>query len=396
MVLRVCNQALKDPHAAEDAFQATFLVLASQSGSIRKHDSLGSWLFGVACRAAARIRMTEARRQRYERRGSNVQAIGNTDSLDSSEHWPELHAEIARLPEKYRNPIVLCYFEGLTHEQAAGQLGWPVGTVKTRLARARQRLRLRLKRGDWGAGPWIPTESLAPSDISDVPRLLLDSTSREAVGFVSGAGGGGFTSSGVLAITHGVLRAMLIHKLKLATIALLGVITLGLGAIVLARQAPRGRQADDRPGPASTTAKGDSQPTVLRLSGTTEYVPSTVSIVRTQFDNCRVDEVLVGLGATVNSGDPLVRLFQRRPGCSRERIRGGAQTVGARQESPRLQDSTGQGELAPQERADRCRVQRGPQPTEDEDRQGQAPGRRPERGRDHERPQGGGRPEGQT
>ncbi len=136
MVFRVCNQALRDRHAAEDAFQATFLVLARQARSIRKADSLESWLFGVASRAAARIRMLEARRQQCERRLANVRADGESDVPDPSENWPELHAEIARLPEKYRIPIVLCYFEGLTHEQAAGRLGWPVGTVKTRLSRA--------------------------------------------------------------------------------------------------------------------------------------------------------------------------------------------------------------------------------------------------------------------
>ena len=309
MVLRVCNQALKDRHAAEDAFQATFLVLASQARSIRKHDSVGSWLFGVACRAAARIRMAEARRHRSERRGANLRAIHKTDALDASEHWPELHAAIARLPEKYRIPLVLCYFEGLTHEQVAGRLGWPVGTVKTRLARGREQLRLRLEGRGWGAAPWIPTEPLRPADLAAIPRLLRDSTSREAVGFVSGAGGGGFLSPDVLAITQGVLRAMLIHKLRLATIALLGVIALGLGVMVLARPAPGGRQPDGQSEPVATTAKGHSQPTVLHLFGTTDYVPSTVTIVRTLFDNSRVEKVLVDLGATVNRDDPLLTLF---------------------------------------------------------------------------------------
>jgi RNA polymerase sigma factor (sigma-70 family) len=309
MVLRVCNQALRDRHAAEDAFQATFLVLARQARSIRKHDSVGSWLFGVACRAAARIRMAEGRRQRYERRGAKVPAPDHTDALDSSEHWPELHAEIARLPEKYRIPIVLCYFEGLTHEQAADRLGWPVGTVKTRLARARDQLRWRLERRDWSPAPWFPTEPLRPSDIAEVPRLLLGSTTRAAAELVSRAGNGAFTSSGVLAITHGVLKAMLIHKLRLAAIALLGVMALGLGAMVLARQAPGGRPVDGQSGPVSVPAKDDPQPKVLRLFATTDYIPSTVMIVRTLFDNCRVEEVLVDLGATVKRGDPLLKLF---------------------------------------------------------------------------------------
>ena len=150
MVLRVCNQALSDRHAADDAFQATFLVLLQHARSIRKHDSMESWLFGVACRAAARIRMLEARRKRYELRRALHQPSDQAGSLsETPDPWPELHAEIARLPEKYRTPIVLCYFEGLTHDQAAAQLGWPVGTVKTRLARARDQLRWRLRGRTW-------------------------------------------------------------------------------------------------------------------------------------------------------------------------------------------------------------------------------------------------------
>jgi polysaccharide export outer membrane protein len=117
MVLRVCNQALGDPHAAEDAFQATFLVLSRRAGSIRRHDSVASWLFGVASRAAAQIRLAEARRRRYERRGAIARAERETEGPDLSGPWPELHAEIALLPPNYRVPIVLCYFEGLTHEQ---------------------------------------------------------------------------------------------------------------------------------------------------------------------------------------------------------------------------------------------------------------------------------------
>ena len=144
MVLRVCTQALKDRHQAEDAFQATFLVLARQAGSIRNRDSVGSWLFGVARRAARRIRRDEARRRQHERL-SRAHASGPWSlEPESTEHWPELHAAIERLPAKYRDPIVLCYLEGFTHEQAASQLRWPVGTVKTRLTRGRERLRRRL------------------------------------------------------------------------------------------------------------------------------------------------------------------------------------------------------------------------------------------------------------
>jgi RNA polymerase sigma factor (sigma-70 family) len=309
MVLRVCRQALKDPHAAEDAFQATFLVLARQARSIRKRDSVKSWLFGVACRAAARIRMAEARRHRYERRGANARQANRTDAPDAPERWSELHAGIARLPEKYRAPILLCYFDGLTHEEAAGRLGWPVGTVKTRLSRARDQLRLRLDGRAGSLAAWISTEPLRPFTTSDVPRLLVDSTSRAAAGFVTGAGCAGFTSSGVRAIAQGVLEAMLIDKLRLTMITLLGVVALGMGAMVVARQVPGRRQPESQAPPASPKATDDEKPGLRRLPGTTEYDPSHMTAVRSPFDNSRVDQVLVELGATVKQGDPLLELF---------------------------------------------------------------------------------------
>ena len=219
MVLRVCNQGLRDRHAAEDAFQVTFLVLARHARSIRQRDSLKSWLFGVASRAAAQIRMLEARRARYERRGASIRAESQTSAPDSRENWPELHSEITRLPEKYQAPIVLCYFDGLTHEQAAVTgLGWPVGTVKARLARARDQLRWRLGGRVWNFGLAPPGELVRYRSGIDVPRELLDATLRAAFGFVSGGSAGGAISSSVRTITEGVLKAMLFYKLRLAAV----------------------------------------------------------------------------------------------------------------------------------------------------------------------------------
>jgi RNA polymerase sigma factor (sigma-70 family) len=307
MVLRVCNQALHDPHAAEDAFQATFLVLARQARSIRRRDSVESWLFGVASRAAARIRMMEARRQRYERRGVIIRLHGKTSFTDSTEPWSELHAEIARLPEKYRVPVVLCHFEGLTHEQAASRLGWPIGTVKTRLARARERLRLRLEPHGWNSTLLSSGEQLRVWGSNAAQRVLVDSTTQAAARLVAGAGPGEFVSSTVLAISQGVLRAMLITKLRLATISLLGVAAFGLGAMALARQTAEKQQALGQPMPEAEQASRTSQPAVLRAAGSTAYPPDTTVAVYPPF-GCRVDRVLVALGSRVKVGDPLLEL----------------------------------------------------------------------------------------
>ena len=145
MVLRVCRTQLGDPHDVEDSFQATFLVFVRKASSIRKRDSLASWFYGVAHKVSARARANAARRRSYERRaGQRVNEAPSEGERRDLEAL--LHQEIGRLSAKYRTPIVLCYLEGLTHERAAEQLGWPVGTVRGRLARARGLLRARLTR----------------------------------------------------------------------------------------------------------------------------------------------------------------------------------------------------------------------------------------------------------
>ena len=143
MVLRVCRSILHDEHDAQDAFQATFLVLARQAGAVRQQ-SVGSWLYGVALRVAVNARSSMARRRRHERRAgeSRIAADDRTGAVGiSAEVAAILHEELGRLPDRYRAAVVLCYLEGQTCEAAAGRLGWPVGTVKSRLARGRQRLR---------------------------------------------------------------------------------------------------------------------------------------------------------------------------------------------------------------------------------------------------------------
>jgi RNA polymerase sigma factor (sigma-70 family) len=132
MVLRVCSSLLHDhPHDAQDAFQATFVVLVQRSGSIRRLDSLGNWLFGVACRAAARVRVGSARRRAVEERAAArvVEAVepAEVEDGDREEFGPVLREEVRRLPEKYREAVVLCYWEGLTQEQTAARLGIPAG-----------------------------------------------------------------------------------------------------------------------------------------------------------------------------------------------------------------------------------------------------------------------------
>jgi polysaccharide biosynthesis/export protein len=126
MVWDLCRGILSDPHAAEDAFQATFLILVRRAGSIRRRDAVGSWLHGVARRVAVRARAAEARRRRQEGQGREMKAIPMpAPDVAGREQVEALHEEVDRLMEKYRTPVVLCYFEGRTHAEAARLLECP-------------------------------------------------------------------------------------------------------------------------------------------------------------------------------------------------------------------------------------------------------------------------------
>jgi RNA polymerase sigma-70 factor (ECF subfamily) len=264
MVFRVCRAVLGDRHEAEDAFQATFLVLASRARSIRSRDSVGSWLYGVALRVASRARSRAMRRKHHERRRAEMTETQVEDANASSTLDADLarllHEEIAHLPEKFRAAVVLCYLEGLTHERAAGELGCPVGTIRSRLATARDRLKRRLTRQ--GIAPAIPPEWLALSlaRVSEsapstaVPGAVAECTIRGAMQVGLGKGAlAGTVSAGAVALMEGVLANMMTTKLTIvaATLIVAGVVTAGAG-VGVASYSSLGR--DD--GPAPTQASG--------------------------------------------------------------------------------------------------------------------------------------------
>jgi RNA polymerase sigma factor (sigma-70 family) len=145
MVLAVCRSVLGESHDIEDAFQTTFLALVQNARAIRSSDSLGPWLHRVALRVSRRALVTQAQRRNRERRHARSEAEPPRDHIELINR-PILHEELNRLPDRYRLPLILCYLEGKTNEQAAAQLDWPVGTVKGRLWRARSELRDRLSR----------------------------------------------------------------------------------------------------------------------------------------------------------------------------------------------------------------------------------------------------------
>jgi RNA polymerase sigma factor (sigma-70 family) len=239
LVLGVCRHVLRDAHDAEDAFQATFLVLARRAGGIARPSQLGNWLYGVALRVAGRARKTAARRRAVERDGSDLTAVADRGRAAEPDLAPVLHEEVRRLPDKYRRPVVLCYLEGRTNEEAADQLRWPVGTVKTRLDKARGLLRSRLAR----RGVALLAAGVAAAA---VPPALLAGTTRAALSFAAGKATVG-ASAQALALSTGVLRAMTLEKLKAVAAAVLAAaVAGGLGYAALAQEKKPDRPKEDK------------------------------------------------------------------------------------------------------------------------------------------------------
>jgi RNA polymerase sigma factor (sigma-70 family) len=235
LVLRVCSRVLADEHAVEDAFQATFLILVRRARSIRKRRALGSWLYGVAYRVAARARAEAGRRRAPERELPARAAADPLDEVSRRDLRAVLDQELSRLPAKYREPLVLCYLEGMTTEEAARELGWPQGTVFTRLARGRDRLRARLvRRGVTLAAPALAA-ALSEEATAAVPAALLGAALRAGPLVAAGnAAAGGAVSARAAALTEGVLRAMFMRKLLTVAAGLLAILVLGTAGTTLA------------------------------------------------------------------------------------------------------------------------------------------------------------------
>jgi RNA polymerase sigma-70 factor (ECF subfamily) len=234
MVLGVCRRVLHDAHEAEDAFQATFLVLVHKARSIGQPESLGAWLHGVAYRSAARAR--QAARHRSREREPAAMPDGNPAAeLVRRELRQVLDEELGQLAVKYRAPLVLFYLEGKTTEEVARQLGCPKGTVLSRLARGRDRLCKRLVRR--GVAPSVAV-LVGMSMAYDVPAALATVTVKAAVRTAAGQAAAGTVPASVAALTKGVFRAMLLSKVKIVATVLLVVTAAVVGTVVCARPAP--------------------------------------------------------------------------------------------------------------------------------------------------------------
>lgn len=198
MVLRVCRGVLGDPHDAEDAFQATFLVLIHRARAIRKRESMGPWLHGVALRVAARTRTGIARRRIIERRwGERQRTSERAADADHADVRRAIHDEIGRLPDRFRAPIVLCDLESRPLDEVARLLNCPLGTVKSRLNRGRERLRDRLLRRGLApaiAGPAIVELGSSTEAAAAMPEGLLEHAVRNAMAVPSSGAAAGLAA----------------------------------------------------------------------------------------------------------------------------------------------------------------------------------------------------------
>ena len=271
LVLGVCRRLLRQEQDAEDAFQATFLVLARKAASIRKGESVASWLYGVALRVARKARATAGRRQAREAPLREVPAAEATPAWVGRELRVVLDEEVARLPARYRLPFVLCHLEGKTNEQAARELGRPLGTVLAQLSRARARLRSRLAR----RGVVLSVAALAAAFAHEaapaaVPAALAAATVKGAVTFLPGkAAAPGAVSAQAAALAEGVLHTMFRTKLMMAAAGVLVVCLAGVGAGLLAQQAAAPKPADGKP------AAKDADRNADKLQGTWQAESAT-------------------------------------------------------------------------------------------------------------------------
>jgi RNA polymerase sigma factor (sigma-70 family) len=283
MVLGVCRRILGHSHDAEDAFQATFLVLARKASSLGQPRLVGSWLYGVAYRTAQEARLKAARRRAREKQVPHLPHPAIEHETGGQEVQPVIEQELSRLPDKYRVPVVLCELEGRSRKEAAQLLRLPEGTLSSRLAAARKMLARRLTRRGLAPSAFALAALTREASAVCVPASLTSSTVQAAVQLAAGPAATAVLSAEVTALLGGVLRTMFLTKLKkIAVIVLVvGALVTGAGMLthrVLAEKLPAARVKE----PAAASPKAEDAPgkaAALREARTLQGHPSCVSSV---------------------------------------------------------------------------------------------------------------------
>jgi RNA polymerase sigma factor (sigma-70 family) len=297
MVLGVCRRVLGHEQDAEDAFQATFLVLARKAASIVPPEAVGHWLYGVAYRAAQKAREAAARRRAHERQAGLRRPEERSRPDDRCD---DLDREITRLPDIYRAPVVLCALQGLSRQEAARRLGCPEGTLSSRLAKARRLLAKRL------GGPGTVVAALVAGRATQAAAPMLFTCAAAAAA-------GDAVSAGVDLLARGVLNAMLLAKIRTVVTVVFVACTLVAGVAALAF----GRTAEPAREPGAEVPKSVAPAEAVgarRFEGHTDGV----MVVAFSPDG---KQVLSG-GACYGDGDPTVRLWDVATGKELRKLEG--------------------------------------------------------------------------
>jgi RNA polymerase sigma factor (sigma-70 family) len=323
MVWGVCRRLLRSQHDAEDAFQATFLVLVRKAAAIRDKELVANWLYGVAHQTAVRARTAAAKRGVRERQVTEMPEPAVAAPDHGSDLQPLLDQELSRLPAYYRVPIVLCDLEGKTRQEAARHLGWPEGTVAGRLARARTMLAKRLTRRGLVMSSVTLAAVLSQNAVSAcVPTSVLYSTIKFTHLFAAGQATAGIISPNVAALTEGVLRTMLMAKLKTGMAILLAVAAVAIGVVTI-----------------SASSQGPVEATAVRVNNTVSTVdqddPTRDAPEPKLADTFQghTDTVLSatfspdGMTLASGSGDNTIKLWDVATGKERATIQGHTQPV---------------------------------------------------------------------
>jgi RNA polymerase sigma factor (sigma-70 family) len=252
MVWGVCRRLLRSHHDAEDAFQATFLVLVKKAATLPNRETVGNWLYGVAHQTAVRMRAMVAKRGVREKQVEVMPEPATAEQYVWNDLAPVVDEELSRLPDKYRVLIVLCDLEGVTRRDVAQRLGIPEGTTASRLATARAMLAKRLaRRGVVMSGVLLGAVLSQQSAWASVPALVVSKTIKVASFMAAGQAAKGVMSVKVAALTEGVLKAMFLNKLKgVLAVGLVALICIGGGVMVtpmvMGKQPDSPKKADDK------------------------------------------------------------------------------------------------------------------------------------------------------
>jgi RNA polymerase sigma factor (sigma-70 family) len=252
MVFGVCRRVVGNHHDAEDAFQATFLVLARKASSVRPREQVANWLHGVALRTAMKAKTVTAKRRGREKQ---VTELPETEAAQQDQ-WrdlqPLLDQELNGLPENYRLPIIFCDLEGKSIKEATQQLGWPQGTLAGRLARARKMLAKRLtQRGVVLSGGALAVLLSEKAAAACVPLSLGVATTKAAVAVAAGqAAAPSLVSAKVAALMEGVMKSMMVTKLKTVTMVLLALGMVAFGGSMVPQHTATAQQVNSQEGSA--------------------------------------------------------------------------------------------------------------------------------------------------